>query len=439
MPLDFDLFSADRLGPLLRADAELRYKLNGFNGTLRVTVADRGLDLVVADGAVADVRPAAEEPARLALTIPADVIEDAVARPPVPGTESLSLAASRGAVIAGDLLTDLAPYAGAAGRVYQLLRKAAGVEEVPLPAGGEALFADTDTAVGRYVHVTVQGVRYRVFYEEAGTGDEVLLLQHTAGCDGRQWRHQLADPEFQSRYRLIAYDLPYHGRSLPPVGVRWWEQAYLPEPEWFWDFVVAFADALGLDHPHFMGCSVGGQLALDLAAYRGDRFGAFFALNGTLDNPVAGDPAVAGFNDLCRDNRVSTELYGTGNFSATSPLGPEPYRREIYWIYRSNFPGAYAGDNDYFLTGHDLTQGSPQFDVERHPVYVIGGEYDPVANDPDHGGPAVAARFPGIQSETLQGLSHFAPTDDPLGFRDAILPLLERGIGAYRAAAAVIG
>jgi len=435
-----DQLTVDRLGPLFREDAELTYKLKGYTGRLRVTVGEAAFDLVVDDATVTAVEPATADAARMTVTVPPDVLEDAVKPKPVPGTESLLLAAGRGAAVAGDLFADLAPYSGATARVYQLLRRAAGVSENPLAPDQRdtPLFADTDTAVGRYVYVTARDVTYRVYYEEAGGGDEVILLQHTAGCDGRQWRHQLADPEFQSRYRLIAYDLPFHGRSNPPVGPRWWEEAYRPEPEWYWDFVVALADALELDHPHFMGCSVGGQLALDLAAYRGDRFGAFFALNGTLDNAMAGDPAVAGFNDLCRDNRVSTELYGTGNFSATSPLGPEPYRREIYWIYRSNFPGVYAGDNDYFMTGHDLTRGEPAFDTDRHPVYVIAGEYDPVANHPEHGGPAVALRFPGIRFEMLEGLSHFAPTDDPIGFRAAIIPLLERGIAEYRAGAVAV-
>lgn len=423
----------DDLRPLFTEDRELKYKLKGFTGRLRVVVGDLTADLIADNGTITGLEPGSAEEARLSVVVPADVLDDAVKQPPVPGTESLMLATGRGAGPAGDLFTDVAPYAGATGRVYQLLRQARGVTEIGLPTEpAQPLFADTDTAVGRYVYVTFGGTTYRVYYEESGTGDEVLLLQHTAGCDARQWRHQLADPEFQSRYRLIAYDLPFHGRSLPPVGPRWWEEAYQPAPQWYWDFVVAFADALGLEHPHFLGCSVGGQLALDLAAYRGDRFGAFFALNGTLDNARA-DEFTLGFNDLCRDNRVSTEIYGSGNFAATSPLGPEPYKREIYWIYRSNFPGVYAGDNDYFLTGHDLTKGEPRFDTENHPVYVIGGEYDPMANDPEHGGPAVAERFPGIRSEMLPGLSHFAPTDDPLGFRAAILPLLEKGINEYRA------
>ncbi|WP_084484147.1 alpha/beta fold hydrolase [Nocardia anaemiae] len=426
-------FSVERLRDALTSDAELRYKLNGFHGRYRIVVDEVQADVVVDHGMITGVGPVSGE-AELTLTVPAAVLADAALSKPVPGTEAAQLAASRGVTVAGDLFSAVAPYAGATSRVYELLRQLSGATENALPAGGETLFEETDMAVGRYVYVTVDGVRYRTYYEEAGTGDQVVLLQHTAGADGRQWRHQLADPEFQSRFRMIAYDLPFHGRSLPPTAQRWWQQAYRPTREWLMDFVEAFSDALELERPSFMGCSVGGQLALDLAAYRGERFGAFFALNGTLDNALDGDPYIAGFNDLCRDNRVSTELYATGNFGATSPLAPEPYRRELYWIYRSNFPGVYAGDNDYFLTGHNLTRGDVVIDTDRNPVYVLAGEYDPVATDAEHGGSAVAKRFPGVVYQELENLGHFAPTDDPLGFR-AVLPALTEGIGRLGAAA----
>ena len=82
-----------------------------------------------------------------------------------------------------------------------------------------------DSATGRYIYVTVQGIEYRVYFEEAGEGIP-LLLQHTAGADGRQWRHLLEDAEFQQDFRMIAYDLPYHGKSVPPEGVAWWTQEY---------------------------------------------------------------------------------------------------------------------------------------------------------------------------------------------------------------------
>ena len=43
---------------------------------------------------------------------------------------------------------------------------------------------------------------------------------HTAGSDARQFRHLLCDPDVTEHYRVIAFDLPWHGKSNPPPGFR---------------------------------------------------------------------------------------------------------------------------------------------------------------------------------------------------------------------------
>jgi hypothetical protein len=59
-----------------------------------------------------------------------------------------------------------------------------------------------DMAVGRYVYITVDGIEYRVYFEESGNGIPIVM-QHTAGADGRQWRHLLEDTEFQHDFHLL--------------------------------------------------------------------------------------------------------------------------------------------------------------------------------------------------------------------------------------------
>jgi pimeloyl-ACP methyl ester carboxylesterase len=123
-----------------------------------------------------------------------------------------------------------------------------------------------DDIVGRYLYLSVEDVEYRVYFEENGAGIP-LLCQHTAGSDGRQYRHLLEDREISKDYRLIACDLPYHGKSIPPVGKKWWQEEYRLEKEFFMKFIVAFSKALELDNPVFMGSSMGGHLAPDLALH----------------------------------------------------------------------------------------------------------------------------------------------------------------------------
>ena len=135
--------------------------------------------------------------------------------------------------------------------------------------------------VGRYVHLDLNGFDHRIYFEEAGEGIPVLM-QHTAGCHGSQWRHLFEMPEITSRFRLIAYDLPCHGKSIPPVEKDWWEQTYNLEGEFLRSIPVKLAEVLQLDEPIFMGCSVGGLLALDLALRHPDVFRAVISVEGAL-------------------------------------------------------------------------------------------------------------------------------------------------------------
>jgi pimeloyl-ACP methyl ester carboxylesterase len=416
--------SADSLSAVLLSDPELRYRLNAFSGRIRLSVADVVSDLVVDDSDDMRVEDPQGTPT-IHVSIPQDVLE-AASLPVIPaGFEGITIARSHGVEITGELSLTAA-FAGALARIYTLVQEANGADRAARVAPDEALFKGTDDAIGRYVYVTVDDVEYRMYYETSGHGPTDLMLQHTAGADARQWRHQLADPEFQSRFRVIAYDLPFHGRSLPPVGVDWWAKPYLPTKTWLEKVVIAFADALALDKPIFMGCSVGGQLALDLSADHGSRFAASVSLNGSYDNDLkVGDPGATAWDDLCRDPQVSADNYAFGMYGVTSPIAVEAYRRELYWIYRSNAHGVYAGDNDYFSWGHDLAENGHLIDTARTPTYLLAGEYDPVAVDPVHGGPAAAANIPGLEYRLLPGLGHFAPTDEPLLFRDAVIPILD--------------
>ena len=46
--------------------------------------------------------------------------------------------------------------------------------------------------IGRYFNLKVKKQNYRIYVEEAGKGTPLLCL-HTAGSDGRQFRHILND------------------------------------------------------------------------------------------------------------------------------------------------------------------------------------------------------------------------------------------------------
>ena len=56
---------------------------------------------------------------------------------------------------------------------------------------------------------------HRIYFEEAGSGIPLICL-HTAGADGRQYRAILNDEAITKDFRVVVFDLPWHGKSSPP-------------------------------------------------------------------------------------------------------------------------------------------------------------------------------------------------------------------------------
>jgi len=131
--------------------------------------------------------------------------------------------------------------------------------------------------VGRYLQISVQGIPYRIYFEEAGSGIPLVCL-HTAGSDGRQYRHILTDRGITRNYRVLAFDLPWYGKSNPPVGFQ--NQEYRLTTQLYTDTIMAFCRTMGLDKPVVMGCSMGGRIVLDLALRHGDELRAVIGLEG---------------------------------------------------------------------------------------------------------------------------------------------------------------
>jgi pimeloyl-ACP methyl ester carboxylesterase len=116
--------------------------------------------------------------------------------------------------------------------------------------------------IGRYVHVEIDGETHRIYFEENGTGIPLVCL-HTAGSDGRQWRYLLADEEFAENFRIIVFDMPFHGKSNPPSS--WVGTEYQLTTARYTETIRAFCRTLELDRPVVIGCSIGGRIVLNLA------------------------------------------------------------------------------------------------------------------------------------------------------------------------------
>jgi pimeloyl-ACP methyl ester carboxylesterase len=271
-----------------------------------------------------------------------------------------------------------------------------------------------DSTIGRYVYVEVDGVEYRVYFEEAGSGIP-LLLQHTAGSDGRQWRHLLETKAVTDHFRVIAADLPYHGKSLPPVGVPWWRDKYTLRRDWFLAFLLQFSRALELDRPVFMGCSMGGQVAIDLALEHPDEFRAIIGLESALESQ-------GGELTLLDHPRVNNESKAAMMFGLMAPTSPETNRRETAWCYSQGAPPVFKGDLDYYATEYDLRGKAAAIDPSRVPLYLFTGEYDwsvwPEKTE------ELVRDVPGARFQRMEQMGHFPMSENPELFLQYVLPVL---------------
>ena len=280
-----------------------------------------------------------------------------------------------------------------------------------------------DPITGGYIYITVEDIEYRVYYEESGTGIP-LLLGHTAGSDGRQYRHLLCDEEVTSKYRCIAYDLPYHGKSLPPYGVEWWAEEYNMTRDRMMAFPNAIADALGLEDAVYMGSSMGGHCAIDLALDFPERYRATIAVEGALRS--ADEYVEVGMDGIRRefDNpNVSRNSIGAAMLLNMSPYSPEAAVREVQWEYMCGGPGIFAGDLYYYYYDHDMTHAqAAAIDTSKCMLYLLTGEYDPNTSPAET--QLVADAVKGSKFTPMEKLGHFPATENYAAFREYLLPVL---------------
>jgi pimeloyl-ACP methyl ester carboxylesterase len=284
------------------------------------------------------------------------------------------------------------------------------VEDPPAPEPGDGV----DAVVGRYLRMTYEGRRYRVYFEEAGSGPPLLLL-HTAGADSRQFAHMLCDHDYTSRWRLVAFDLPRHGRSMPPDG--WWREEYRLTTGFYAGFTAAFADAAGLERPAVLGCSMGGEIVLELALRHPDRFRAVI---GCESSARVRGRRIGWTHDPEVNESEAVPAWVDG---LMAPRSPRRHRKEVWWIYSQAASGVYNGDIAFYSGDWDASDRIDRIDTRRCPVHLLTGEYDYSCTT--EMSEATANRIPGARFHAMPGLGHFPMAENPALFKRALLPVLE--------------
>lgn len=268
---------------------------------------------------------------------------------------------------------------------------------------------------GKYVHVDIMGEPCRVYFEENGQGIPLVCL-HTAGSDNRQFRHLLCDPDITRKYRVIAFDMPWHGKSYPPVGFQ--NKDYELTTERYVQTIRAFCSALGLDKPVVMGCSIGGRIVLQLAHAHGDEFRALIGLEGADHQSPWYDTSWLNRPDVHGGEVCAALVSGL-----VAPQSPDEYRHETLWQYQQGGPGIFKGDLYFYRVDSDLRGKLGGIDTQRTPLYLLTGEYDYSCSPEDT--VRTAQSIPGAKVTVMKEVGHFPMSENPEQFKKYIDPVLQ--------------
>ncbi len=114
----------------------------------------------------------------------------------------------------------------------------------------------TEQDTSRHVRISQGDLNMQLHYNEAGTGEVVIML-HGGGCGATGWSNYSRNFEefVAAGYRVILMDCPGFGKSDPIVVTEARNEVNATA-------IKGLMDALGIKKAHLIGNSMGGASAL---------------------------------------------------------------------------------------------------------------------------------------------------------------------------------
>ena len=265
-------------------------------------------------------------------------------------------------------------------------------------------------------YANIGGVQVR--YLKMGRGPNMVLL-HTLRTQLDIFQKII--PKLAEQFTVYACDYPGHGWSDIPHA------KYAPED--FYQWTEAFLETVDIDKACVVGLSIGGTIALVLAARQNPRVTRVIAIN-PYDYPPAGGirsssliarlilgPAgvpILGATLMRLRNRFVSDAIISGGVASADALSPE-LRAELYEV------GERRGHYQAFLNllAHEQrwSEARKSYPQIRVPTLLIYGEQDwaPVAQRERTGG-----LIQSVAVTTVAEGSHFLSLDRPAELTDLI-------------------
>ena len=252
-------------------------------------------------------------------------------------------------------------------------------------------------------------------YATAGAGDPVVFI-HGFGLDSAMW-----DPQWQAfaeHHRVIRYDLRgYGGSSLP-------QRRYSHV-----DDLLALIEFLSAHPAHLVGLSLGGRVALRVAAEH----------PGAVRSLTLADPALDGHTwtaDWLQRWRKMTEAAKLGDFAAAKklwrehilfePANKDPKVADALRVMIDRYSGWHLDHPDPG-TGPASSVAEALSSISI-PTLVLVGEFDL----PDFQSIArrLGQEMPQAELRTIAGSGHMSNMEAPRAFNELVLGFLQRCCGS---------
>lgn len=237
---------------------------------------------------------------------------------------------------------------------------------------------------------TVEVGGTRVAYRVLGTGPPVVLLHGLAGS-GQWWARNVV--ALAARHLVLLLDLAGYGESRGGRPIPLAEET---------DLVGGWMERIGLERASFVGHSMGGRVATDLAA----------GAPGRVDRLVLVAPAIFPDADPPRPWRAGTGVVRT--LPHTSPaLLPRAVR-----------DAGRAGPRRLWRAAREVLSPAPEDRLSRigAPTLLVWGEHDAIV--PLAYGQRLARRLPDAELVVVPGAGHSRMWDRPEAFNRLVLAFL---------------
>jgi pimeloyl-ACP methyl ester carboxylesterase len=284
-------------------------------------------------------------------------------------------------------------------------------------------YRDLDYGGVQERYVRLDGVT--VCYVDEGAGDDVVVLLHPMASTLKVWRETIA--ALRPRHRVIAVDLPGHGKSAKPRTFRY-------HPESFAHVVFRLLEHLKIERATLVGNSNGGATALALALRHPER----------VRRLVLVDAAGAGgLSPLQRD--LVQSGFTARHLKTIVPWLLRLAIRRLMFVERNPRTDEYVEDflsqrtarefDDWLAAQVRVLRSVMAWDVSarlarvRAPTLVVQGERDRAV--PRQAAERFARGIPGARLVVLKGVGHMPEVEAPAAFNREVDAFLQ-ATGAAR-------